>query len=570
MNRAVFRGLWLGLLLVGAGVLIWFWQVPAMQKHVSPKSVGVSVAQSEKLSESRIPAELPTAGLVMLLDAQNEAWRQEQNKETIIWSDASGGNNDAVSVSDYAPSLLSNAIGDHAAIKFDGQDDYLNLLTGFEDFSAGLSLFLVIRPLVLHPGFKLIALGNGGGADNIVLGRNGNEQGMQYFTTDSNGNNSWFNTSDVLKVREPALFSVIQAAGDPDSKVAASIHKNGTMIGDGLVYVPKITARSVNYIARSYWNEGLFEGEIAEIIAYKRALSLSEQATVNVYLMQKYKLGQKETLPSKMETLTQQTLSKGKATKTSITSPITDSALPIPADIPTSGLLLLLDAENAAMDWKDGSRIMIWRDASGNANDAATPALEAAPVLIKNAIKGNAAIRFDGQDDYLGLSIGFEDFTAGMSLFIVARPLALQAGFKLLALGNGSDTDNLVLGRNGSNEGLQYFTTDSNGKNQWFLTKDALVAGEAALYSVLQAGGSPNSQAAASVSRNGAVIGDGAVYVPPVTTRSVNYIGRSYWNEGLFEGDIAEIIIYNRELNASEQAEVNNYLARKYALNSGV
>ena len=32
-----------------------------------------------------------------------------------------------------------------------------------------------------------------------------------------------------------------------------------------------------------------------------------------------------------------------------------------------------------------------------------------------------------------------------------------------------------------------------------------------------------------------------------MATRAVNYIGKSYWNEGMFQGDIAEIILYNRK-----------------------
>jgi hypothetical protein len=54
--------------------------------------------------------------------------------------------------------------------------------------------------------------------------------------------------------------------------------------------------------------------------------------------------------------------------------------------------------------------------------------------------------------------------------------------------------------------------------------------------------------------------------VPPVTTRAVNYIAKSYWAEGMFQGDIAEIILYNRKLSAQEHAAVQTYVANKYGL----
>jgi len=56
------------------------------------------------------------------------------------------------------------------------------------------------------------------------------------------------------------------------------------------------------------------------------------------------------------------------------------------------------------------------------------------------------------------------------------------------------------------------------------------------------------------------------VFVPPVVQRSGNYIGRSYWPDGWLQGDIAEILLYNRTLNAAEQQAVSNYLASKYGL----
>jgi hypothetical protein len=55
--------------------------------------------------------------------------------------------------------------------------------------------------------------------------------------------------------------------------------------------------------------------------------------------------------------------------------------------------------------------------------------------------------------------------------------------------------------------------------------------------------------------------------VPPVAVRGSNYIGQSYWgSDRHFQGDIAEIILYNRTLTPAEQATVRAYLAAKYEL----
>ena len=114
------------------------------------------------------------------------------------------------------------------------------------------------------------------------------------------------------------------------------------------------------------------------------------------------------------------------------------------------------------------------------------------------------SVRFDGVDDGLSLSAGFEDLRAGVSMFVVARAAGLQSGFKLVALGNGAGQQNVVLGRAGNTAGLQYFTTSrSMVPMGWFNTGGGLVTGEALLLGVVQGAGSVGSSVSASVSVNG-------------------------------------------------------------------
>jgi hypothetical protein len=256
------------------------------------------------------------------------------------------------------------------------------------------------------------------------------------------------------------------------------------------------------------------------------------------------------------------------ATRESVysTEALATPSLPLspPAAIPAQGLTLLLDAGNVAAG--NGSEVTVWRDASGQARDATTAA-GAGPVLVSAAIGGRPALRFDGQNDHLGLPTGFEDFTQGLTLFVVARPSAVQPGSKIFLLGNGGGQGNIAFGRNGGDAGLQYFTNDAGGNFGWFGTQSALTTGQAALYTVAQPGGAPNAAIQATVSRNAASVGSGTVYVPPLTTRGLNYLGRSYWgSDGYFAGDIAEVILYNRQLSAAELGAVHTYLGQKYGI----
>ncbi len=229
------------------------------------------------------------------------------------------------------------------------------------------------------------------------------------------------------------------------------------------------------------------------------------------------------------------------------------------AGLPSDGLVLGLSARDLAVDLADGDAVPEWRNVTGGpAVDASAPGF--APTFVADGINGEPAVRFDGVDDYLDIEAGFDDFTAGGSIFVVARPAALQSGFKFLSLGNGAGAQNIVLGRAGNTPGLQYFTTATNGAFGFFNTADALTVGETVVMSAVQSGGIVDQSVGATVRANGETVGSGNVFVPPVTTRATNFIGKSYWPEGIFEGDISEVLVYNRELTPTEQAAVETYL----------
>jgi hypothetical protein len=228
--------------------------------------------------------------------------------------------------------------------------------------------------------------------------------------------------------------------------------------------------------------------------------------------------------------------------------------------LPTQGLSVFLDA--SALNVSSGSPVSTWGDGSGLGNHATG----FGAVYAATGINGVPAVEFDGVDDYFTLPAGFADFTAGATIFVVAAPTQLNHGFKLVALGNGPGTDNVVLGRAGSTSGLQYFTNDSNNAVGWFNTGSGLTTNTASVYGVHQPGGAVNSSVTAFVSINGTTVGSGSVYVPRVTSRGVNYIGKSYWSEGYFQGRIAEVVIYSRQLSSGERTGVQTHLANKYGL----
>jgi fibronectin type 3 domain-containing protein len=662
--------------------------------------------------------ELPTAGLSLLLSASELAYGQASGTPVSTWPSARGAFVTARMSGAAAPTLQHGALDGQPIVRFDGVDDHLVLPSGFQDFTAGVSLFIVKRSSVLTSAFKMLILGNGAGQQNVGLGRAGQTGGYQYFTNNNGGSYGWFDTPSGLAAGQTALVSVLQEGGAANASSYAELAKNGTPVFGQLVYVPPVTTRSLNYIGKSYWSDGMFQGDIAEIILYNRKLNATELAGVYQYVSTKYGLVVEGTTPPPLSVPSGLSATAGSGSValswsavsgasgyrvyrgsapggpyTQIASPSSTgyndtglsngttyyyvvraynassetgnsaqvSATPVAAApaapiglgavagnatvalnwgavngaagyrvyrgttsggsytllasptnpsyndngvsngtvyyyvvrahangldspnsaeasalpsaglpnpnpaLPTAGLYLALDAQTAALQYSNGSAVTSWQDISGNARHASGSG-GTRPTLVADGINGKPVLRFDGVDDHLVLPSGFQDFTAGVSLFIVKRSSVLTSAFKMLILGNGAGQQNVGLGRAGQTGGYQYFTNNNGGSYGWFDTPSGLAAGQTALVSVLQEGGAANASSYAELAKNGTPVFGQLVYVPPVTTRSLNYIGKSYWSDGMFQGDIAEIILYNRKLNATELAGVQAYLAAKYGI----
>jgi hypothetical protein len=202
------------------------------------------------------------------------------------------------------------------------------------------------------------------------------------------------------------------------------------------------------------------------------------------------------------------------------------SATPNAGEIPRSGLLLALRASELAENLSNGDPVTQWSGVGGVGVSAAASG-STAPTFVASGIGGQPVVRFDGADDFMTLSSGLSDFRAGLSLYVVMRPTVLQSGFKLLMLGNGALQQNIGFGRAGDTSGYQYFTNSSSGAVDSFSTSSGLVAGEAALISVLQGAGALDGTSFADLAKNGESLGGKNLWVPALSTRSSSLLGKA-------------------------------------------
>lgn len=216
-----------------------------------------------------------------------------------------------------------------------------------------------------------------------------------------------------------------------------------------------------------------------------------------------------------------------------------------PTFIPRTGLQLWLKAD-AITGLSDGDPVSTWTDQSGNGNDATQQTAANKPLYKTNIVNGKPVVRFDGTSDLLATA----NTMVSRTIFAVAElDGAVAAGFNYL-VSNGNDfldirwqsSGGLNLYRGNNNTNINDFT---NANGLFFINgvaTDAITLGEFHIVSATLG----------SLATNG-----GTAQKIEIST----YFMSRYW-----DGDIAEIIIYNVALSTSERQSVEHYLANKYGI----
>src|ERR1043166_4524282 len=257
------------------------------------------------------------------------------------------------------------------------------------------------------------------------------------------------------------------------------------------------------------------------------------------------------------------------------TEPWADSHLPV-----KDGLVLWLDAssQKAARlsrqlpSLVDGAAVDVWFDGSGR-DCHLSQAVEASRPHLR--VEGaNAAVAFDGKDDFLSASnvrLGFSNAT----LFVHAAPLSNAGGFRGFLAMN-------AFGRNDYTSGLNVDLGPAGSAAFSLLNiEGAGLGGVLNLLKGQRPFGVFHTLAMTTETGPGGIrlfvdgeAGGVRERKPGVLRMDDLTIGaRRYSNtpnvppfvQGFLEGEIAEVLLYDRLLDDRERSEVQKYLSTKYA-----
>jgi len=223
--------------------------------------------------------------------------------------------------------------------------------------------------------------------------------------------------------------------------------------------------------------------------------------------------------------------------------------------LPLDGMALRLAADMGVIV-DSTNRVSTWHDQSSQHHDASQLSEASRPLLIEGAFRGRPAIRFDGQRRFLKLAgqvINSQSFT----MFAVATDQSQTAEHReIFSNWNGS----------AGNAGSSLFL-GMTGRDSVRLSDDFSGVGrilnrhEPFLLSAM------NSAAGIALHQNGTEVAGRSAPLSPRNLKGEYILGQQgnidgeYWS-----GDVAELIVYDRDLKDSERQAVTDYLIRKYQL----
>ena len=555
---------------------------------------------------------LPTNALQLWLRADTGVSLDASSLVT-SWADQSGNGHDVVQASTgNRPTLLTSAYNGNPAVQFNGSSAYLQSAAAFDllQGSSDCSIFVVTRPGASQPTY----------ADLFDYSHDGNG-GLVYEQNGNNLNQFYFNGFAQVQLQAGQLcFSSVIKGG-----TSQQVFFNGQLVSSGTAPSTPNFAPPRGFLVGNWFRGGrCYNGDIAELLIFNRALTESERTSVETYLNTKYAVVAPPDAPtalsvspisaSQSNLLWQVPVTGGVATGFSVERKLKDGddstfaevaaiaggqvsafideslaagssyayrvraynaagystySAQATIDVPVTGLLpASLPALEDLNLWlkpdvgvtKDANALVsVWTDASGHGNNA-TSRSGSEPTWTASAINGHPVLHFDGAASYLQLPSGFSDFTQGMTALVVARPTNTGAWQRFFDIGNGAGVDNLYLARYGTGNDLAYAAFNGGSQATFLSSPGVLTLNACQLLEVVH-----GTTGTVTTYKNGKQAGQGGAATINNVVRSSGFIGKSNWSsDALFQGDIAEVVLFNHTLTDAERQIWESYLNTKY------
>ncbi len=272
----------------------------------SPREAEAAVAHLEQqrrrfaqLLEQEQPDSGPTAeslagiaGLVLNLRS-DRGLRLDETGGAVSWEDTSGEAHHAMQVNELSrPKLVADAINGHPALRFDGKRSFLKL-AGSVLASQQHTIIAVASDQGSGGHREIFSNWDGPGGNSVTSTFVGSTGGATVRFSDN-----FAAAGELRNQRQPFIISAVSGAH------GAVVFQNGGQIARKDVPLTKRNLKPPYVIGRQgtlngeYWN-----GDIAELLVFDRALSDDERELVEGYLRHRYGLQKEPAFPHDPELL---------------------------------------------------------------------------------------------------------------------------------------------------------------------------------------------------------------------------------------------------------------------------
>ncbi|MBL7544229.1 MAG: fibronectin type III domain-containing protein [Bdellovibrionaceae bacterium] len=247
----------------------------------------------------------------------------------------------------------------------------------------------------------------------------------------------------------------------------------------------------------------------------------------------------------------------------SVTTSVTTSATLLPSDL--SGLAVWLN-NDSLVSFNNNDPVTQWNDSSGNARHFSQNTGSLKPKYVTNQLNSRGGLQFDGIDD--NMMFNSEYASNNFTIFVVTRATASHENdFESSSGINGTTGQRYLFyptqaGAVDSGIGISLGVNGIGVYDHGDAHMPALAVHSATLTSAHSLTVSVSSKTP-SIYLNGSLVRAG-ITSPRANVWSPKVLGGD--TPGYFQGEVFEVIIFNRTLTPTERTDMNNYLNSKFAL----
>jgi hypothetical protein len=302
----------------GRGGYIGFNRVPAAAALNSAASGVWSLREAEALRRAgtwpgSFVNPLSISGLQLWLDASDSGTLFDATSGGSLvaadgtvkrWEDKSGNNRHATEATN-GPTRKAAIQGGQDVLRFDGSNDILAIASSTATFqflhSQDSTLFIVGKPgTTANPNAVYVFVDNNGRSNNVGFSfwyddRVSQTRNDMPITLSANGSVAVFQNADAVSGNKftANTFSLISIVSTPAAATASrvALRTNGGASFGGNTFTGSVSASGATgdlHIGGNINDGELLNGDICEIIIYNTALSDTDRATVENYLLAKW------------------------------------------------------------------------------------------------------------------------------------------------------------------------------------------------------------------------------------------------------------------------------------------